>query len=199
MAAAARLNRDIALLCVVASIAVSGAAFAQASLPAPDEASPTTRAPRVPAPQAMMASAWDTPEPWRTDRFYLATSLYTRHFNYDPAHDNHQDMILGEWNITEQWIVGAAMFDNSFGQPSQYVYGGYRFRPFESLQPLYIKLSAGLVHGYTGQYQSKIPFNNSGVAPVILPSVGYCFNRFCSEVVLFGAAGALVTFGVTIP
>jgi hypothetical protein len=193
------LNRGIAALAVAASIAVSGAASAQSSLPVPDAAQAATPAPSAPpAPQAV-ASAWDAPEPWRTDRFYLETSVYTRHFHYDAAHDDHQNLILGEWNITEQWLVGASVFDNSFGQSSQYVYGGYRFRPFESLQPLYFKVSVGLVHGYTGQYQHKIPLNDSGVAPVIVPSVGYCFNRFCSELVIFGTAGALVTFGVTIP
>jgi len=190
----------IAVLAVVTSIVVPGAAFAQSSLPVPDAAPPTTPAPpAAPVPQATAASAWDAPEPWRTDRFYLETSVYTKHFHYDPAHNDHQHLILGEWNITEQWLVGASVFDNSFGQASQYVYGGYRFRPFERLQPLYFKLSAGLVHGYTGQAQNKIPFNNSGIAPVIVPSVGYCLNRFCSELVIFGAKGALVTFGVTIP
>ena len=197
--AAPRLNRDIALLAVVTSIAVSGTAFAQSSLPAPDEPSPTTQAAPDPSPQVAARSAWDAPEPWRTDRFYLGTSLYTTHFQYDPAHDNHQELIQAEGNINEQWLIGASMFDNSFGQPTQYVYGGYRFRPFENLQPLYIKLTAGLFHGYTGQYQNKIPYNTLGVAPAIVPSVGYCLSRFCSEIVLFGAAGAMVTFGVTIP
>src|ERR1700688_1366894 len=63
-------------------------------------------------------------EPWRTDRFYLETSLYTVHFHSDEKHDNHQKLILGEWNITEQWLLGASFFDNSFGQPSQHVSGG---------------------------------------------------------------------------
>ena len=150
-----------------------------------------------PGPAATQAEA--VYEPWRTDRFYLETSLYTHHFSYDPAHVDKQKLILGEWNITEQWLVGASFFDNSFGQPTQYVYGGWRYRPFEQLQPFYIKLSAGLVHGYKDPYQNKIPFNHSGVAPAIVPSVGYCFNRFCSELVLFGGAGMLVTLGVTIP
>ena len=79
------------------------------------------------------------------------------------------------------------------------MYGGYRWRPFTSLQPFYVKLTAGLVHGYSGEYQDKIPFNNSGIAPVIVPSLGYCINRFCSELVIFGGAGLLLTFGVTIP
>ena len=67
------------------------------------------------------------------------------------------------------------------------------------MQPLFIKVTAGLVHGYRGQYQDKIPFNKSGIAPVIIPSVGYCVVRVCSEVVFFGAAGAMFTIGVTIP
>jgi hypothetical protein len=188
------LNRGIDVFAVVASIAVSGAAFAQSSLPVPDAAPPTT-----PAPQATAASAWGAREPWRTDRFYLATSVYTKHFHYDPAHNDHQHLIQGEWNMTEQWLVGASEFDNSFGQPTQYVYGGYRFRPFESLQPLYFKLTAGLIHGYTGQYQNKVPFNHSGIAPVIIPTVGYCLSRFCSELVMFGTNGMMITFGVTVP
>jgi len=190
-AAAGRLYPDIVTLALFGLAAVPG--FAAGQSPSAAGSAADTALP------ASAASAWDAPEPWRTDRFYLETSVYTRHFHYDAAHDDHQNLVLGEWNITEQWLVGASFFHNSFGQSSQYVYGGYRFRPFESLQPLYFKVSAGLVHGYTDEYQDKIPFNNSGIAPVIVPSVGYCFNRFCSELVIFGGAGLLVTFGVTIP
>jgi hypothetical protein len=198
--AAAHLNRGITVLTVIATFTMSVAACAQSSGPVSEAAEPATLAPSTPPPvQAVADSGWDAPEPWLTDRFYLETSLYTTHFHYDPAHDDHQHLILVEWNITEHWLVGGSVFDNSFGQASQYIYGGYRFRPFDSLQPLYFKVSAGLVHGYSGQYQNKIPLNNSGVAPVIVPSVGYCINRFCSELVIFGTAGALVTLGVTIP
>jgi hypothetical protein len=155
-----------------------------------------------PQPAATQAEA--VYDPWRTDRFYLETSLYTHHFHYDAAHVDKQKLILGEWNITEQWLVGASFFDNSFGQPTQYIYGGWRYRPFEQAQspyikPFYIKLSAGIVHGYKDPYQDKIPFNHSGVAPGFVPSVGYCINRFCSELILFGGAGMLITLGVTIP
>jgi hypothetical protein len=157
--------------------AASGLASAQPAAPAGPVAE--TAAP------ATAVSAWDAPEPW--------------HFDSDPAHVNQQNLVLGEWNVTEQWLVGAAFFDNSFGQWSQYVYGGYRFRPFKALQPLYFKLTAGIVHGYKDEYQDKIPYNSSGIAPVIIPSIGYCINRYCSELVIFGTAGMLLTFGVTIP
>jgi hypothetical protein len=188
---ARQLCRGICAVALSALAAVPDLAFAQAVVMPAESARET--------PAASGLSKWDAPEPWRTDRFFLETSLYTRHFDYDPAHDNHQDLLLGEWNVTERWLLGAAFFDNSFGQRSQYVYGGYRFRPFDQLQPLYIKISAGLVHGYKDPYQHKIPLNDAGIAPAIVPSVGYCFHRFCSELVIFGNAGVLLTFGVTIP
>jgi hypothetical protein len=62
-----------------------------------------------------------------------------------------------------------------------------------------VKVLGGIIHGYHGQYRDKIPFNHSGVAPVIIPSVGYCISRVCSELVVLGGAGLLLTLGVTIP
>lgn len=198
LSAVSALIRAVVAFAALASIAGSGAAYAQ-STSTPDTTPPVATEAQPPSEVKLVTSPWDAPEPWRTDRFYLQTSLWTVHFNSDPDHDNTQNLILFEWNITENWLVGGAVFDNSFGQNSQYVYGGYRFRPFETLQQLYFKISAGIVHGYSGEFQDKIPFNNSGFAPVIVPSMGYCINRFCSELVIFGGAGAMLTFGVTLP
>lgn len=153
---------------------------------------------------AATTSVWDAPEPWRTDRFYFQTSLATVHFNPDDDHDNTQRLIYGEWRLQERWLdgqvlVGAAAFDNSFGQPSQFVFGGLMWRPIDSLPAAYVKLAAGVLHGYKDEFQDKIPFNNSGFAPAIIPSVGYCYHRVCGEMVLFGTAGLMWTLGVTLP
>lgn len=138
-------------------------------------------------------------EPWRTDRFYFETSLNNTHFHYDPAHSRYPKLVYGEYHLGERWLVGAAAFDNSFGQASQAVFGGLRYRPLPELPSLYLKLVGGVVHGYRGQYRDKIPLNHSGFAPAIIPSVGYCVSRVCSEMVVIGGAGVLFTFGVTIP
>jgi hypothetical protein len=97
------------------------------------------------------------------------------------------------------WIAGVALFQNSFGQFSQYVFGGLQWRPIEDNQPFYVKLTAGPLHGYSGQYKNKLPYNSSGVAPAIIPGVGYCVKRYCGEFVLLGANAALFTIGVTVP
>jgi hypothetical protein len=147
---------------------------------------------------------WEAPEPWRTDRFYIQTSVATVHFSSDPNHDNTQDLIYGEWRLPQrwlegQWLVGASFFDNSFGQSSQFVFGGLLWRPSEKVPEFYIKVAAGVIHGYSGEFQNKIPFNSSGYAPGIVPAVGYCYNRFCGEMILFGTAGILWTVGMTLP
>jgi hypothetical protein len=156
------------------------------------------------ATQAEKTSVWDAPEPWRTDRFYFQTSLATVHWNPQDDHNNTQKLIYGEWRLEERWLegqvlVGASAFSNSFNQPSQFVFGGLLWRPFDSAPAAYVRLAAGVVHGYKGEYQDKIPFNNSGFAPAIIPAVGYCFNRVCAETVIFGTAGLMWTLGVTLP
>ncbi len=156
------------------------------------------------AADGVQAPAADTPttapdEPWRTDRFYLETSLNNTHFHYDPAHTKYPKLVYGEYHFSDEWLAGAAAFDNSFGQASQAVFWGWRYRPLPELQPLYLKVVGGIVHGYHGQYRDKIPLNHSGFAPAIIPSIGYCVSRVCSEMVVIGGAGLLFTFGVTIP
>lgn len=185
----------------VAAIAICAIAPALAPSMAHAQTAPAS----PPADQPAQAAGGGQPtwltDTWRTDRFLLETSLYNLHFHSDPAHISNSKLILGEWNVTEQWLVGASYFKNSFGQPTEYIYGGWRIRPIDegAWHPLYFKISAGLVHGYKDQYRDKIPFNHSGVAPVILPSVGYCFWRVCPEVVIVGTAGLMFNLGVTLP
>lgn len=172
----------VAFLIPLASAAAQDAA-ADRPQPLPEAAAP------APLPDA----------PWRTDRIYLQTSLSNLHFHYDPAHVKYPKLVYGEYRLSDQWLAGAAAFDNSFGQSTQAVFGGWRYRPLPELQPLYLKVLGGVIHGYRGQYRDKIPFNHSGFAPVVIPSVGYCFSRVCSEVVIVGGAGLLLTVGVSIP
>jgi len=130
-------------------------------------------------------------------RWLFQTSVYTRHYHYDPRHNNHQRLLnLERWNSAGNGL-GVALFDNSFGQPSQYVYGGKFWRPFDGSAPLlHMKLTAGLISGYKGEYQDKIPYNRNGIAPAIIPSIGLSGRRYTGEVVLLWNAGAMVTFGV---
>jgi hypothetical protein len=126
--------------------------------------------------------------------WYVQTSVYTKHYSPDPEHNNHQDLIGIERNEASGWVFGGATFRNSFSQRSNYAYAGKRFDSAE--YPVYLKLTGGLLEGYSGKYQDKIPLNHFGVAPVIIPSIGTHYGPLAAELVLLGANAAMVTTGI---
>lgn len=126
--------------------------------------------------------------------WYAQTSVYTRHYSPDPEHNNHQDLIGIERNQASGWVFGGATFRNSFRQRSNYAYVGKRYD--SSDYPVYLKVTGGLLQGYSGDYKDKIPLNHFGVAPVIIPSVGTHYGPLAAELVFLGANAAMVTTGV---
>lgn len=143
------------------------------------------------------------PKPTRAyDRFYFQTSLLTVHFHPDPNHDDFSHLLNAEYRFDKEWlggrwIAGIGAFANSFGQPSQYLYGGWMY-PIPRHESFYIKLSAGILHGYKPPYEDKVPYNHNGYSPGVLPAAGYCYRKVCSELVLFGTAGVMWTLGYAI-
>jgi hypothetical protein len=126
--------------------------------------------------------------------WYLQTSLYTRHYSPDSDHNNHQELLGIERNDASGWLWGAATFSNSFSQRSYYAYAGKRYE--HAHYPMYLKLTAGLLQGYSGEYQDKIPLNHLGVAPVLIPSLGVHYGPWAAELVLLGGNAAMITTGV---
>ena len=60
----------------------------------------------------------------------------------------------------------------------------------------YAKLTGGLLHGYKEPYEDKIPLNGLGVAPVIIPALGFRYRNFVMETNLGGLAVVMMTAGV---
>ncbi|EGN74324.1 hypothetical protein A28LD_2110 [Idiomarina sp. A28L] len=147
-------------------------------------------------------------------RVQVQTSLWTTHFNPKPEHNNDQNLIGIEiygkrlpssryqrYNDAFNYarpLAGAAWFRNSFGQKSLYAYGGVRQNliRYGDVQT-YGKLTAGFIHGYRGEYEDKIPFNQLGIAPAILPMLGAQYQRSFAELTLFGVSGVMLTVGLT--
>jgi hypothetical protein len=132
---------------------------------------------------------------WEIEQWYIFTSVYTKHFDPDPAHVNHQKLLGVETQMENNWVFGLAAFDNSFGQNSQYLYAGYKWDLFGS-SLWYFKLTGGLLHGYKEPYEDKIPLNGLGVAPAILPTLGFQYKFFVAELNLAGTAAATITAGI---
>lgn len=122
------------------------------------------------------------------------------HFNSSPEHADYAWLIGLEWQSSSRWLVGASYFNNSFDQKCQYIYFGKSWAlnsisDKELFKNLYFKLTGGIVLGYKEPYENKIPFNNNGVAPGIVPGLGYKFGDFNVQLNLLGGAGLMFTFG----
>ena len=127
--------------------------------------------------------------------YYFQTSVATTHFDPKPNHNNDQGLLNLELRSDTGLIAGAAYFRNSFYQPSEFVYLGRLYHGPGTGETVYAKIAGGLLHGYRGEYQDQIPFNKYGVAPAIVPALGFQARTLGGEVVVFGTAGAMLTFG----
>lgn len=122
------------------------------------------------------------------------------HFNPSPEHAAHNNLVSAEL-LTKRWtfwgadrsMIGFAVFDNSFGQFSQYLSFGQEWDVWKLWGgQVYANVSAGLIHGYKDPYANKIPFNQLGVAPGILPTLGWRRGHFSVSATLLGFNGLLL-------
>ena len=117
------------------------------------------------------------------------------HFDSDPQHADYSWLVGLEWQSSSRWLVGAAYFNNSFDQKSQYLYFGKSW-PLDFISPrVYFKLTGGLLLGYKEPYEDKIPINKDGVGLGALPALGYKYGDFNVQVNLLGTAGLMFTVG----
>ncbi|MEX8192661.1 hypothetical protein [Comamonas guangdongensis] len=136
-------------------------------------------------------------------------SPYTLHYSdakkensWEPDSQKHSYvwLIQAEKTLDERHIAGFAYFSNSFGQPSQYAYYGWQFKPFDSIPDLYFKLTAGVIHGYKYPYNKKIPLNNThGWGITAIPAIGYNFNKnWGGQLNVLGNSGLMFQLNYTV-
>ena len=124
-------------------------------------------------------------------------SPYAHHWNDNPEH-KRVNLVSFDRYMPGQRFCGMALFTNSFGQGSAYVHVGQRWDGLMGQPHVFAKVSAGLIYGYRGAYKDKIPFNNYGIAPAVIPALGYQINaRDSVQVMMLGDAGFLLAWGLT--
>ncbi len=132
---------------------------------------------------------WAGPGHWR-----VAASPFTQHYRYSPEH-RHVWAVAVERQRQDDWLLGASRFSNSFGQPSAYFYVGRRWPALWQRPELFGQVSAGLLYGYRGKFEDKVPLNSNGFSPGALATLGWQFNRQSSAAVhLLGDAGIMFQF-----
>ncbi|BDU54938.1 hypothetical protein [Limnohabitans sp. TEGF004] len=124
----------------------------------------------------------------------LTLSPYTHHWNYNPEH-RPVKLVAMDSHVSGGRFCGLALFTNSFGQESAYLYVGQQWDGIFGNPKLFTKLSAGLLWGYRGEYRDKIPFNHLGIAPAVIPSLGYYITpKDSAQVYVLGNAGLLFAY-----
>jgi hypothetical protein len=129
-----------------------------------------------------------------TKKWDLTLSPYTYHWHYSAEH-HPVKLIAMDSHLSGGRFCGMAVFSNSFGQASTYVYVGKQWDGILGNPKLFSKVSAGLLWGYRGEYRDKIPFNQAGIAPALIPSLGYYVTpKDSAQVYLLGNAGLLFAY-----
>ena len=132
-------------------------------------------------------------------RWRVVFAPYALHFSGDSHHK--PVVLLGLERERPDGIVwGGSVFSNSFGQPSAYLFGGYRFYRWSPWDPLYAEVSAGLLYGYVGEYKNKVPANYKGFSPGVTAGVGWQFTpTFAGQIHLLGNSGLLFSISAYLP
>ncbi|MBL1321086.1 MAG: hypothetical protein COA63_008520 [Methylophaga sp.] len=133
------------------------------------------------------------------DHLYFQTGTYF-HFGGDDDKDYAGPRIFTSLEAVKanNWLYGLSLFNNSFGQFSQYMYGGKSWNYHGNWQDFHTKVTMGLIHGYKDEFEDKIPLNDFGFAPAIIPSIGYKKNAFGFDTILLGFNAVLFTIGMDI-
>lgn len=148
-----------------------------------------------PCPGATLSVESDDLGSTNAPQWDFALSPYTHHWRFSR---DHKPVFLAalEQRLELNRFCGVALFRNSFGQPATYVYAGKQWNGVLDQSKLFTKVSVGFVYGYKGKYQHKIPFNDYGIAPAIIPSLGWQINpQESAQVMLLGTAGLLFAYG----
>lgn len=131
-----------------------------------------------------------------TSRWDLTLSPYTHHWKPSKEHKN-VTLVAIDSRTPGNGFCGLAAFSNSFGQPSFYAYAGQRWDGLLGNPRLFTKVSFGVIYGYKGPYKNEIGLNALGLAPVIIPSLGYDITtKHSAQVFLLGTAGVLFAYVV---
>lgn len=130
---------------------------------------------------------FNDPGQWR-----LLGSPYMGHFRPSEEHQPVWALGVERRRDSDGRLVGAAYFSNSFGQPSAYLYVGRHVDHVFGVPQWTAQITGGLLYGYRGKYESKVPMNVNGFAPGLVVSTGWQFTKdFSSELHLLGDAGVM--------
>ena len=128
--------------------------------------------------------------PW-----YVQAGGYV-HYRDDEDYEGPRWFAGVEYGESRRLLVGFSMFNNSFGQFTQYAYLGKTFHPLDKHPGFRLKLTGGIAHGYEGEHHSTLPIrwgDSWGLA--VVPTIGYQKGRLGGDSAILSASGLLFLVG----
>lgn len=131
-----------------------------------------------------------------TDKLELQLASYT---HYKDSADYEGPPIYGGAEVEKPggWFYGLGLFNNSYGQFSQYLYAGKQFDLYrlDNRTGLHLKLSGGFIHGYHDEQEDSLPVTIGDIGPVIIPSLGIDMGRWSFDLVFLVDEALMFNFG----
>ncbi len=144
------------------------------------------------------AQSTEPSSPNNSARWYLTVSPYTKHYYPKPIH-SYVWLVGIERHDSDNSFMGAAFFNNSFGQDSVYLYPwGQSYPNFWGYEKLTAKWSAGLIYGYVEPWEQKVPLNHNGFSPGFVPALSWKLGSGYEAQVSF-PGGAGLMFHLQVP
>lgn len=128
--------------------------------------------------QAAVAEEADSPPWWDVTApgyWRLAVSPFTQHLHHKPEYEYVWAVGI-ERQRPDKWMYGLSYINNSFGQPCGYLYVGQQYEDIFDVKKLFFQWTAGLLYGYKGPYQHRVPLNVDGFSPGAVISIGWRFD-----------------------
>lgn len=122
---------------------------------------------------------------------HFMTSAYAYHYKKSKAFK--PVWLVGlEKEYENDTLAGVAIFSNSFGLLSTYVYPyGMIYRNKSFVDGFYAKWSVGIIYGYVGKHKDKVSINYHGFSPAFIPSVGIEKNDYQFQITVLGDKGLM--------
>ena len=132
-------------------------------------------------------------------RIFLQFGAYA-HYTQDDEDEREGPPVVAaiEWLKPNRTYYGLSLFNNSFGQFSQFVYVGKEFPLRRFHEYLRARLSVGIVHGYEDEHEDDLPLNYKDFAPGLVPSLGFKKDGYAVDVVLLSNAAIMLNLGFDI-
>jgi hypothetical protein len=132
------------------------------------------------------------------ENYYLQTSFFTHHYSEKDYQNNQQQLIGLERHYSNNDLDGIAFFENTYEQPTIYVYLGTNYSLFSlGKTEITAKFTYGIVHGYDdedGKYDTWM--HEMTTFPGLVFSFGLRRDPFRIDLIPFADAGIIITGGI---